>query len=105
MPNNVIKCTNRWCQGQKDIAYGDKLEFLNQVKQNFDQENEELDLDDLVEEKKVHHSIPAEISGVSLESDFEPILDTVVEVEPPASDEQVAQEALDNVSLISDDAD
>ena len=72
---------------------------MNCAKKHFDWENEELDLDDLVDEKKVHPSIPAEIPGVSLESDFEPILDTVVEEELPASDVQVAQDALANTGL------
>ena len=49
--------------------------------------------------KKVHHSIPAEIPGVSLESDFEAILDTIVEEKPSASEEQVAADALANTGL------
>ena len=73
--------------------------ILESCQENFDWENEELDLDDLVDEKKVHPSIPAEIPGVSLESDFEPILDTIAEEEPSASDEQVAADALDNTGL------
>ena len=59
---------------------------MNCAKQHFDWENEELDLGDLVDKKKVHPSISAEIPRVSLESDFEPILDTVVEEVPPVSD-------------------
>ena len=54
MPADVIKTVNRWGQGQKAISFGNKLEFLNRTKTHFDWENEELDLDDLVDEKKVH---------------------------------------------------
>ena len=36
---------------------------------------------------------------MSLESDFEPILDTIVEEAPPASDEQVAADSLHNTGL------
>ena len=36
---------------------------------------------------------------MSLESDFEPILDTIVEEEPSASDNQVAADALANTGL------
>jgi hypothetical protein len=99
MPDDAIKTVNRWGQGQQAITFGNKLHFLNRAKKHFDWENEELDLDDLVDEKKVHPSIPAEIPGVSLESDFEPILDTIVEEEPSASDKQVAADALDNTGL------
>ena len=70
MPDDVIKTMNRWGHCQKAITFGNKLEFLNSAKKHFDWENEELDLDDLVDEKKVHPSISAEIPGVSLESDL-----------------------------------
>ena len=96
MPDDVTKTVNRWGQGQKAITFGNKLEFLNRAKKHFDWENEELDLDDLMDEKKVHPSMPAEIPGVSLESDFEPILDSVIEEETSASDAQVVADALAN---------
>ena len=100
MPDGVIKTVSRWGQGQKAITFGNNLEFLNCAKIQFDWENEELGLGDLVDEKKVHPSIPAEILGVSSESDFEPsILDTVVEEEPSTSDAEVAQDALANTVL------
>ena len=49
--------------------------------------------------KNVHPSTPAEIPGVSLESDFEPILDSVVEEEPSASDAQVVADNIANTGL------
>ena len=52
MPDDVIKTMNRWGHGQKAITFGNKLEFLNRAKQHFDWENEELDLDDMVDEKR-----------------------------------------------------
>jgi len=99
MPDDVIKTVNRWGQGQKSITFGNKLECLNRAKKKFDWKNEELGLDDLVDEKKLHPSIPTEIPGVSLESDVEPILDSVVEEEPSASNVQVAADALANTGL------
>ena len=52
------------------------MEFLNRVGEKFDWDNEELDVpSDKVEDDKpvAHPNIPAEIPGVPLESDYEPI--------------------------------
>jgi len=48
VPADVIKTVNRWGQGKKAITYGNNK--LGQA--NFDWENEELDPDDLVDDKK-----------------------------------------------------
>ena len=83
----------------KGYFFWEQAGILESYKDPFRLGNEELDLDDLVDEKKAHPSKPAEIPGVSLESDYDPVLDTIIEEEPSVSDEQVTADALANTGL------
>jgi len=61
MQDRVIKTVNQVGNGQNAVKYGNKLEFLNRPKANFDWGNEDIDIDGMAKEKKLHPNIPSEI--------------------------------------------
>ena len=62
MPDRVVKSLNAWGKSPKNLAYENKLEFLNRHKQKYDWDNKELDIDEgkvEPDEPVAHPSIPA----------------------------------------------
>ena len=75
MPDSVIQVINDWGKSQKNTDFRNKLEFWDRLKNKYDWENEDLDLEDgKVEEELVSPftHIPAEIPGVRMVAHVKP---------------------------------
>ena len=55
MPDQVLNCMNTWETRSKREEYGNKLEFLNQMKEEYDWDNDGIKSDDgLVKDNPTH---------------------------------------------------
>ena len=94
MSNRVVKLANCWGQTSSMTAHhGTGLDFVNRIGEAYDWANESLDLDCdyLVQpDSTAHPSIPAEIPGVELESDYEEITSAVEDKVPPTLGDRAA---------------
>ena len=78
MPARVLKLVNAWGKNPQGVLYGNKFEFRNRKNEEYGWDNEDLDVGtDIVDRDNPHPSIPAEIPGVELESDYESVVEAV----------------------------
>ena len=75
MPESIIQVITNWGKSQKNADFKNKLELWDCLKQNYDWENDDLDVTEgEVDSERVsqHMHIPAEISGVRMEAHVQP---------------------------------
>ena len=94
MPDRVVRLANRWGETSRVTArHGTGVDFVNHVGKPYDWANESLDVDrdSLAQPSSTAYpSIPAEIPGVELESDYEDVTSAIEEEAAPTLAERAA---------------
>jgi hypothetical protein len=71
IPDVVIKQVDQWGKKYQEEEKKNKLEFLNCKKLQYDWDNDELEEPEGVTEDLAHLDLPADFSGIELESELE----------------------------------
>ncbi len=89
MPDRVIAVIKDWGRHHQKEDKASTFEFLNQKRQQYDRDNDDLEYkESLIEPNIAHPDIPAEFPGIDLESEH-PRHHQVVEVIKESKDEHI----------------